>query len=381
MATELARIIDPDNGDGTHFLSMDLWEDAFGDVPASGDCVGEDLQPTADCRCTGGTADTTAVDVTGWASVDATHYIKAWTDPSLTYRHAGTLPTSGNKYRIEGNGAPLVYLRHAYTQFIGIPVKFNCVADYQQAIRTDPGTNILIAQNIVAAVNPGSFTSNLGFSIGSTGVVVFVINNIVYGFTAPYGTGINVGGLGSTNYVYNNTLVGNLRGVRLSAGPGTTRLKNNLAFDNTTDYVEPVAAHDDSTNNGYTDGQSGPSTDEAAVNLGSSGAAVFLGYGSSDYHLCTGSPAYVAGADLSEDAGYAVTDDIDGDVRAVSPCIGADENFEIEQALTDLHPESREFLQLGLCRWSLRGPLEQHALPRHARGLWLPPHLRGERRP
>ena len=94
MATEVVSVVDKDNGSGTDYLSLSLWESN-----EQGDLTGvRDEIAIAKCRCTGGTADT-SVSIDGWTT-SSTQYIKIWTDPAESYRHAGVYPSSGNIYRM-----------------------------------------------------------------------------------------------------------------------------------------------------------------------------------------------------------------------------------------------------------------------------------------
>ena len=79
MATTVTKIVDPDNGTGTDYTSLSAWEAGM-----QKDLVSADEISVAKCRCTGGTADTTAFSINGWTT-DATRYIKIWTDPSEGY--------------------------------------------------------------------------------------------------------------------------------------------------------------------------------------------------------------------------------------------------------------------------------------------------------
>ena len=91
MATEIINIIDPDDGAGTDYLSLNLWQlNEQANISVS---TGSDEQHTAKCRCTGGTADTTNTLIDGWTVEAPDNYIKIWTDPAESYRHNGTYQT------------------------------------------------------------------------------------------------------------------------------------------------------------------------------------------------------------------------------------------------------------------------------------------------
>jgi hypothetical protein len=122
---ESVKVIDPDMGSGYDYDSLYDWEAAQqADIDTSNTIA------VAKCRCTGGTADTTAVTIGGWTT-SATDYIKIWTDTSESYRHNGEYST-GNKYRIEITaGSPAIELSQSLNiRIIGIQIKAITAADW-----------------------------------------------------------------------------------------------------------------------------------------------------------------------------------------------------------------------------------------------------------
>jgi hypothetical protein len=118
MATEVVHVVDPDMGSGYDYDSLYDWE-----AGEQGDLTGVRNEiAVAKCRCTGGTADSTAVLVDGWTT-SATQYVKIWTDPAESYRHDGTYQT-GNKYRLALSRADgfLLESTESYTQVIGLQI-------------------------------------------------------------------------------------------------------------------------------------------------------------------------------------------------------------------------------------------------------------------
>lgn len=116
MATEVVKIVDPDNGTGTDYTSLEAFMSG-----EDRDLVLADEIAVAKCRCTGGTADNTPVTCNGFTA-DATRRIKVWTDPAESYRHNGTYQT-GNKYRLESsvNGYTSMFrLSQNFVDVIGI---------------------------------------------------------------------------------------------------------------------------------------------------------------------------------------------------------------------------------------------------------------------
>lgn len=119
MATEVVKIVDPDNGSGTNYTSLSAWE-----AGEQKDLVSADEIAVAKCRCTNGTADSTNTDISGWTT-DSTRYCKIWCDPSDTggdgrsgsYAHLGVWPSSGKIYRFT---ARLRYYNHIVVENIAI---------------------------------------------------------------------------------------------------------------------------------------------------------------------------------------------------------------------------------------------------------------------
>ena len=75
MPTEVVKVVDPDNGTGTDYTSLDNWEDNYGGIAGSGDCVTNDQIAVAKCRCTNGTADSSR-------GTDSTRHANIRTDTS-----------------------------------------------------------------------------------------------------------------------------------------------------------------------------------------------------------------------------------------------------------------------------------------------------------
>ena len=74
MATEVVKIVDPDNGAGADYTSLSAWE-----AGEEKDLQQADEIAVAKCRCTSGSADTDYVVIDGSWNTDADHYIKIWT--------------------------------------------------------------------------------------------------------------------------------------------------------------------------------------------------------------------------------------------------------------------------------------------------------------
>ena len=193
-ATEVVKIVDPDNGAGTDYTSLSSWEsgeqrnlpnmqkantsnhsgtfssgeslsfspsgatgvmietdnssfmryELSSGTPSTGDTISGNSSGAschidsfayqdgeiaiAKCRCTSGSADTTAVTIDGWTT-DADHYIKIWTDPNEGYRHDGKWNTS--KYRLDTGPVSdgVITILENYVRLLGLQLKASGAGD------------------------------------------------------------------------------------------------------------------------------------------------------------------------------------------------------------------------------------------------------------
>lgn len=307
MATDDINVVDPDNGSGTNYTSLNLWEDG-----EDGDLVSADIVAIAKCRSTGGTADTTAVTIDGWTT-DATRYIKIWTDPAEAYRHSGTRNSA--KYRITNSShfTHTISIQEAYTKLDGIQVKTtgadssavyvnaascsisNCLAyDCQFAGWIGNGYNIRHNATLINCISVNCLTNGFTVSVNSTTVNFY---NCV---------AANNGG----------------SGIISSGGYSTINIKNCYSGGNTgDDYSKNALDTINFTTSLSEDGSL--STTTAAFATGSGCKFANVTAGSEDLHVSSGSSLIGAGTNLYAD----FTTDIDGDTRPSSGawCIGVDE--------------------------------------------------------
>ena len=319
MATTVTKIIDPDNGSGTDYTSLSAWE-----AGEQGDLTGaRDEIAVAKCRCTGGTADTTAVTIDGWTT-SSTQYIKIWTDPAESYRHNGTWQ-AGNKYRLLTaslyNG--VITSAEGYVVLEGLQLN-NSGSRAEQAMgfrnTASSGTaELSISKCIILGSGTGTPTYNVGIWLdGFTGFTAKIWNNIIYDWQ------VGIRDVSYTNpsyYIYNNTIYGcTTYGIVFEGLGGTTRLKNNLCNGNGTDYsLSGMGGTREYVTNLSEDTSSPNDTlDSKAVS--------FSNEGGDDFHLAAADTAAKdAGTDLSADGALAFSDDIDGSTRSGTWDIGADE--------------------------------------------------------
>ncbi len=187
---------------------------------------GDSAIAVAKCRTSTGAADTTAVEIGGWTT-SATNYIKIWTDPAEGYRHQGKWNTS--KYRLEISGPYSIDNLEDYFRIDGLQIKNTySTANTPRAILTRNVTGeTQISNSIILGNHSGSVTSSQGIAWDYGGSFK-IWNNIIYGFLDQ---GIVISG---TSYVYNNTIIN--CGTGINRVGGTLVAKNNLAYNNTTNY-------------------------------------------------------------------------------------------------------------------------------------------------
>ncbi len=215
-------VVDPNGGAGYDYLELVNWE--------SGQ-QGTITEPEiAKCRCTGGTADTTAFTIAGWTGVSSSNYIKIWTDTAESYRHAAIYPT-GNKYRFEYTGASYgITLSEDYIRFEGIAFSHNVSSASYFFSVTSSMADLRISKCILkdgggAAQSTGMFSYTV-----PAGGTLKAWNNIVY--DTNYGFRIGGGDANSVT-LYSNTMVDCTRGFR---GAAETILINNISVGGTDNF-------------------------------------------------------------------------------------------------------------------------------------------------
>jgi hypothetical protein len=288
----------------------------------------------AKCRCTGGTADVSACVISGWTT-DDTHYIKIWTDPTESYRHAGVW--SDSKYRItpsgiDDTGITVLDEGTVGVQIIGIQFQETSYNSYgaenRGCIFLRNGTEIVISHNIFRQY--GSAAGCYGIYMSANCVKPnYFYNNLFYDFdtVGGYGMGSKGDGPGGAVYnrIYNNTFIHCTTGVYDDGNRGV--YYNNLFHGCTEDiYNISESGHSDynaSTNSSIVSGSYEGAHDRVSQTF------TFIDHDGKDFHLSasdTGAKGY--GTNLYNDANYPFQTDIDGDDRGGSGAvwdIGADE--------------------------------------------------------
>jgi hypothetical protein len=263
--------------------------------------------------------DDTGTAVIGWTTSVA-NYIKIYTTASA--RHQGKW--SEGRYIIGGMTISENYVRVDGLQIlknITTTGTYRCLG----VLTIDAGgTDIYISNNITKmTVSSGNTSSILGIQVNDADVTnVKIWNNIVYDIIGD-ATSLNVGIslYGGNQYVYNNTVQNCGSGIAKGA-VGIAYAKNNLVASSTICFSGTFNSA--STNNAGSDATYASSTADRV-----SQTFTFADEANDDFHLAgNDSAARNAGTDLSADANLPFTDDIDGQTRAGTWDIGADEATE-----------------------------------------------------
>lgn len=263
-----------------------------------------------DIQCSGATADSTAVAFSGYAfTVDSTRYI------SITGQRSRVWDT--NKYRLAvSSGSAVVDGVLSFTRFIGMQIRNT--GGYVGLRQVSPSSGFTLTcegclfdwsgltDRSVACVHLG----------GVTNKTVRLVNNICFGVVRGL---VNCQFTSSTtSVVYNNTVVVTGAGnsaIDFASASGTTYLRNNIVESANTCYT--IGGTVTSSAN-ISDDTSSPQTGLRSTTLSYANKA------GNDYALSASDTAAIdAGTDLSADAQYAFSTDIEGSTRSGSWEIGA----------------------------------------------------------
>lgn len=191
----------------------------------------------------------------------------------------------------------------------------------------DVSSDIRIGHNIMRRVGAVGENIKAVFVNTLTSSDVKIYNNIIYGF----GMGIHVnGGTSEGSYaIYNNTTTKNTYGIRHGYN-GTSVIsiyKNNLSTANTTDDYKFASGNQPGEGVTASHNFSG----DTSANLEGLGTGsttfTFVDAAGNDYHLSTSDTgASYKGVDLSNDAMFSFSEDIDSATRVGVWSVGADQN-------------------------------------------------------
>jgi hypothetical protein len=230
---QVVRYVDPDAvGGGTGldwanaYTSLSLW-----DAGENTNLVTDNDYHTVHLRSSGGTADTTTCDLTGWTT-DATHYIEIIQDDA-----PATGVYDNTAYRMEGTDKNILLIYESFVRVKGLQIQAT-----QTALGTVRGIYILAIaagacdiriQNVIVKGACSGTGGAYGIDINSANADVSIYNSIFYDLVSGAGAGyhgvmLNSGALD----VYNSTIYNCYYGMRRVNGTATA---TNCAVGNNTD--------------------------------------------------------------------------------------------------------------------------------------------------
>lgn len=318
MASTITKVIDPDNGGGTDYTSLDAWEDALGGT-TDGDLVTNDEIALAQCRASGGTDDTTSVNISGWTT-DATRYIKV----ELHSDETNTGIWNANNYTIAITHAKCIEISEDYVRIDGIQT---------QSTQTDADNNatgiwvwaagasneIWVSNCIIKGVCSGTKTG-WGILANDSDTILKIWNCVIDGFYISADTGFSgIYALACTSVDIWNCTIHNCT-IGVNRGAGTCTVVNSLIFKCDNDFNGTItmtycASDDDHTGDSVTNFVITQTADDYA--------ALVIDATGGDFRVTDGSSELVGTG--TDDPGGATQDNVDiaGTARSSTWDIGA----------------------------------------------------------
>ena len=268
-------------------------------------------------------ADHSYVNIIGWTT-GASNYIRIYTptdtatEVNASQRHDGKWKDTAYSL-IDDQANDEVYITVNYVRIDGLQIANNLATAQEMIWIIDNVTNVQISDNIIKSL----LTTNSSIYGIHTGDVtnVYIWNNVIYDMLGTGAVGIGIiAEYDSLLWIYNNTIINcNRYGIRTSGQ--NTHVKNNLVKGNRIDFSVQAAVSADSDYNASSD-NSAPGTHARRQQTFS-----FVDAANKNYHLTSSDVgAKGAGINLSADAAWPFTTDIDGQLRPSSGAwdIGAD---------------------------------------------------------
>jgi hypothetical protein len=277
-------------------------------------------------QCTDGNADTTAVQVDKFTT-DATHTIYGEVDAS--YRHTGSVPGSGDIYRLVSGGVVLD-IRDDNITLVGLAVAADA-AGIVHIVQVKSG-DVIIDGFAVTDIG-GQASQRYGIYANAGTGDITVRNCVAYGLdNTTSSAGFRMNANSGTVIWENNTAEECYFGF-ISTSTAADYAYNNIAFNCTDCFSGTLAG---ATNNAYSEGAD-PGTGGVDIS-GSSEADVFVGGGNYALKVNTGiassdSPCYRTGANRYANG---VEKDILGNARSASITfdIGAFQTQTVSREIT-----------------------------------------------
>jgi len=301
MASVISHIIDPDNGGGTDYISLNAWEVAQQrDLPAADEIA------QANCRASSGSADTTVVDLVGWTT-DATRYIE------IKGERLGSAELDVSKYRLSTIDETALAVRENFVRVdaFQLTLSFSSSDTYIACINhtaLDVGNELRISNSILKG-NAGVGTVKYIGIINNTNAIIKIWNTIIYDFPRR---GIEFSG--STCHCYNIVIEGATSVDGFKQLSGTMTCINCVSFNNADDF-------DSVSNIDYCASDDGDGDHPVTP---SDWSTVFEDWANEDFSLKS-TDTDLKDAGISDPGSGLFSDDIAGDTRSGIWDIGADE--------------------------------------------------------
>ena len=292
-------------GGANHYPTLSAWE-----AGEQADLVALDERRIAHCY---NFSDTTPVVLAGWTT-DATRY--AYITVPSGQRHDGKWSTSGYRLEITSGTGIDVQIRDALIEYIQISIQENGATQRFgiHVSATATGQVINVEKCILRQHPSSSGSGNLrGVRLNTTGTIR-VSNTLFIDWRQGSGSGFSRSA--GTGYIYNcgahNCNIG------IGAGSGPVTAINSWAQNCTDGFQGSYAAA--SSNNLSDIATDAPGTGPITGDIS------FVDEANDDFHLAAGDTlAKDAGINLSADANYPISGDIDGQARSGTWDIGPDE--------------------------------------------------------
>lgn len=230
----VTKVVDPGNGGGTDYTTLDAYEDALGGT-TTGHLPNDDQIALAQCRSSDNSDDTAAVEFNGWTT-DSTRYIKV----ELHGDETNTGIFNGNNYVLaitDAGATGMLRVREDYVRIDGIQLQVTTTANndnYGILVESQGASNdIWISNCILKGVADGT-GSTRGIMVNDGDTIAKIWNCVVSGFFVSGQTGhrgIGVDACTSCE-INNNTVYNSTRGMDLG---NTAAVVRNCAVGNCDD--------------------------------------------------------------------------------------------------------------------------------------------------
>lgn len=304
MATRIIKTVKPSGGDYTSLAGAIAGEAS--DFVAGDKIIELDLYAMQD----------TAAAVVAGATTDATRY---WDIVGIDV-HSGVYTTA--KYRLEPTDADALVLDDEFIRVYGVQVKvISPTSPRAEVSYRFIGTPSDVRVERFIAV--GNSANSQGIATGSGTYTAKLANSIFYDCTDSFFGGLRYAG-GGPFYIENVTFNNCYYGVRDSHNTGGTITVKNVLSNAPTNTSFLLDAGSWGAGTDYNASSDGTSTGGGHDRV--SQTFTFVNSAGKDFHLTAGDAgAKGFGVDLSADANYPITKDIDGETPATPWSIGADQ--------------------------------------------------------